>query len=114
MTIINGFLEPYISNETEGIIWAISENNTSSYDSLHFIDEYDFLLIHDKIDPSILVWSSYIIKDYSSHKTKRPFSDYYQQSILGYWIHWLPFNEPNPEQWATYFLDEYPATLFKS
>jgi hypothetical protein len=113
--IITGKLEAFSETGSEGIHWAICEENdgsrASSYDYLTLLDEDDYLTIFDQEDK--VVWEGAIRKDLISHYESYPLNPGHgQQAILGYWVQWLQANT-DQEKWASYFFDECSARLVR-
>jgi|AntRauTorckE6833_2_1112554.scaffolds.fasta_scaffold31933_1 hypothetical protein len=102
----------YFETGTEGVYWAIIEDNKSGYDALHLIEEGDVLTIFNK--DGQVIFSDKIFKDTETGKRARGFgSEIEQQTALGLWIHWVQKGW-TPDDWATLFLtEEARASLVK-
>ncbi|MDZ7726117.1 MAG: hypothetical protein U5L75_00870 [Candidatus Campbellbacteria bacterium] len=110
---VQGILYAHFETGTEGVLWALSEDNKSGYDALHLIEEGDFLTIFNQ--DGQVIFSNWIVKDTETGKRARGFgSDIEQQSAEGLWIHWIQKGWV-PDDWAALFLSEKNrAELVKS
>jgi len=103
--------EAYFETGTEGVYWAVCDNQKDGYDGLYLIKDGDNLIIYDKKDTEKIVWQGIINLEYETHMCTSSFnSDYKQQAILGLWVHGLQKTE-NQEEWAKYFIEAYPMFL---
>jgi hypothetical protein len=76
-------------------------NGTWSYEGLHVLENGDSIRVYDKNDPTKLIWEGIVELDKFT-----VFKDDYE----GWWIHNQPKNM-KLEEWAKWFLEEWPATL---
>jgi hypothetical protein len=109
-----GIGEAFSETGTEGIIWCVlkdtsSEDEHFSYENLVPIENGDDLTIFDKIDRNKIVWHSTVAFETESHQETNDYG-FTGQAIFNMWCHGLQKTE-DQEQWAEYFLKNYPMTL---
>jgi len=101
-TTIHGVLEDFFETGSEGIHWAVVDDDDESYDGLHFIKAGDYLTILGS-DEGVL-WKGIIACDRKSGFQKYPQNpEYGQPQALGYWIHWTQKGF-KPDDWARFFI----------
>jgi hypothetical protein len=114
METIKGTLEPFFETGTEGIIWSVTDEDYSGYESLHCLCRGDHLAIYDLVNPDSLIWYGNIDFEYERNQRSMPHNPgHSQQAVLGYWVHGLQ-KDVEPEQWATWFREHYPCELIKA
>lgn len=100
--LFRGVLDWWAETGTEGVVWVLSEDGKTGYDSMVFPEAGDYLKVFDA-DGSIL-FAGVIVPDFEAGKTPLPFNpEYSKPSALGFWIHWTQRGW-QPDDWAKLFL----------
>lgn len=117
---INGHLEPFAEQGTEGIVWCIYDpsHNTAdgkrSYDGLHLIEKGDLLKIFTDESRKGLEWQGPIDFDYEAEKKPiRGFEHLVVQRVGGCTVNGLQ-KGVDPDTWFDYFVRSLPAALTKA
>lgn len=109
MKKIKGVLEPFFETGTEGILWALYDDEENGYQSLHILNKSNYLKVFDK-DGNIY-WEGEIDLEYERNYSAYPLNPKYgQQALLGYWINGLQKNV-EPEFWGKMFCNKMRAEL---
>lgn len=96
-----GVLDWFAETGTEGMIWILSEDGKSGYDSIVVLEAGDYLKVFRE-DDSVL-FAGIIVPDYEAGKTPSPFNpEYSKPCALGFWIHWTQRGW-QPDDWARLF-----------
>jgi hypothetical protein len=99
---IEGTLEDFSETGTEGVWWALVDDENSGYDNLHIIEPGDHLTILDQLGRKL--WSGVIRYDRKAGWHRYPLNPKYgQPCALGYWIHWTQKGF-KPDDWARFFV----------
>jgi len=117
-----GTLEAYSETGTEGIIWALlkhtlpPEGGHGYYDRLVCLEPGDHLIIYDKESfyydaEKVIVWEGDHDVETESHQETNDYGRT-DQAIFNMWCHGLQ-KTPFVEQWALYFLREFPAKIVR-
>ncbi|ATC65164.1 hypothetical protein CMV30_15050 [Nibricoccus aquaticus] len=102
--VIHGKLLDFFETGTEGVIWAIVDDDGEGYSGLHCIDDGDHLTII-ALNGDVL-WNGGISCDRKSGFQNYPQNpEYGQPQALGRWIHWTQRGF-NPDVWARFFIRE--------
>jgi uncharacterized protein with PIN domain len=111
MEKFNGTLEAFFETSTESIWWALHDYKGKGYESLHKLDEGDYLKVYQNKDKEKIYWEGEICKDKKTNLKKIPCgSPYPRQVILGFYTHWLQ-KECDPIFWTDMFFNEMCAEL---
>jgi hypothetical protein len=86
--IFKGKLIGYFETGTEGVFWALQNDNLPGYEGLTLLEAGDKIEIYAK----------------DMERTQRPSSNVYQPKAMGMWIHWTQYGFC-PDKWASYFMD---------
>lgn len=114
MTTIKGKLDPFFETGTEGVMWAVTDEDNDGYESLHILRSGDHLAIYDTDDCTNLVWYGNIDFEYERNNRPLPYNPgQFRQAVLGYWVHGLQ-KDVEPETWATWFREHYYCELIPS
>lgn len=100
--IFKGKLIGYFETGTEGVFWALQNDNLPGYEGLILLEAGDQIEIYSK--DLQLVYKGFIKPDTVIGRTQRPSSNIYQPTALGMWIHWTQEGF-SPDKWASYFID---------
>ena len=101
-TTIHGVLEDFFETGSEGVHWAVCDDDDESYSGLHFIEEGDHLTIFGPAES--VLWEGVIVCDRKSGFEKYPRNPKYgQPQALGHWIHWTQKGF-KPDDWARFFI----------
>lgn len=99
---IEGTLFDYFETGTEGVLWAIADDENIDRDNLHFVEAGDHLTILDQLGHKI--WAGVISCDRKSGWRRYPLNPKYGQPLaLGHWVHWTQKGF-KPDEWAGYFI----------
>jgi len=108
---INGVLHDWFETGTEGVIWALIDDDhpDGDYDGLHVIHEGDHLTILSETGQA--TWQGIIKCDRKIGAIPRPTNpNYIQQAALGCWVHWIQTGF-EPDRWAEFFIRGDAAPL---
>ena len=110
---IAGILDPFWETGTEGVIWAVINDDPKlqGYEKLTILTDGDYLFVED--GEGGIIWEGEIKLEYE--RKYRPFPnnpESGQQEIFGYWVHGFQESE-EPETWATWFFEGRRAVLIK-
>lgn len=106
MAEIYGKPHAYFETGTEGVYWAVIEDNVSGYEGLHILENGDHLTIYSNNVEGQALFSDFINKDTVTGLQPRPFNpDFKQQVALGMWVHWIQEGY-DPDKWAEFFINE--------
>lgn len=110
--IIRGVTHAYFETGTEGVWWALIEENVFGYEDLNVLDDGDHLMIYKDGYDSEIIFSGFIKKDKLTGARSRPFNPYFKQQVaLGMWVHWIQEGW-HPDDWARLFVEkEHRAIL---
>ena len=111
-----GLLIDYFETGTEGLVWAIEDDQSFEPDALHIIEEGDRLTVRDQLGKRL--WTGVVRCDRKAGWRPHPANPAYgQPSALGYWIHWTQQGF-EPDAWARFFVrppyDRFRGVLVKS
>lgn len=112
MTRIVGVLEAFSDQGTEGIHWAIIDNDKIGYDSLVMVNDGDYLFIEDGYGK--IEWEGTVNLRTDTNLEPFPFNDRgdFWQRINDNTVHGIQENvEPNV--WFEWFAMNRPAVLVK-
>ena len=99
---IEGELEDYFETGTEGVLWALQDDDNLGYAGLHLLAEGDHLEITDQLGHKL--WSGVIRCDRQAGRRAHPLNPKFNQpSALGCWVHWTQQGF-KPDDWAGYFI----------
>jgi hypothetical protein len=107
--LIVGTLDAFFETGTEGVIWAVNNNNEDGWAALNILEDGDYLFVEDGYGG--IEWEGVVDLDYDIRKAARQ-SGAMQQEVCGYWVHGLQ-RGVNPETWGAWFFDNRPAVLRK-
>jgi hypothetical protein len=100
--IIEGTLFDFFETGTEGVLWAVIDDENLGYDNLHFVEAGDHLTILDQLGYKL--WSGAITCDRKAGWRRYPLNPKYGQPLaLGHWVHWTQKGF-KPDEWAGYFI----------
>lgn len=108
---IVGVLDGYFETGTEGVLWAIINNDLRGYEALNILQDGDYLFVED--NNGGIEWEGAVKLDRT--KNYRPYPtnpSHGQQEVLGFWVHGLQVDVP-PEIWAKWFFESRPAVVLK-
>lgn len=106
---IVGVLDAFSETGTEGVLWAIIDNDKTGYEALNILRNGDYLFVED--GNGNIEWEGKVQLEYESNEQPYPNNPAYgQQAILGYWVHGLHVSV-DPEKWAKWFLESRPAIV---
>ena len=105
-----GTLDPFYETGTEGVIWAIVDDERYGIESLVPLLDGDYIFIEDL--EGDIIWEGVVKLNYRTNWRERSDDGYGQQSVLGYWVHGLQ-EDIEPETWATWFFEGRRAVLIK-
>jgi hypothetical protein len=99
---IEGSLFDFFETGTEGVLWAVADDESFGHDNLHFIEAGDHLSILDQLGYKL--WSGVISCDRKAGWCRYPLNPKYGQPLaLGHWVHWTQKGF-EPDEWARYFI----------
>jgi hypothetical protein len=100
--IIEGVLEDFFETGSEGVWWALVDDENFGYDNLHIIKPGDHLTILDQLGHKL--WSGIIRYDRKAGWRRYPLNPKYgQPCALGHWVHWTQKGF-KPDDWARFFI----------
>ena len=105
---VKGTLTEHFETGTEGLMWALQEDNNEGYPGLFIIEDGDELTIYSETNE--ILFKGVITPDYDAGKSKRPNTSVEQPRALGYWIHWTQKGF-TPDTWAAFFVETKNAAV---
>ena len=108
MARITGILEAFWETGTEGVHWAILDNDQTGYDALNILKDGDYLFVED--GKGMIEWEGEIKLEYE--RRYRPYPEnpeWGQQEVFGFWVHGFQENV-DPEIWATWVFQQRVAS----
>lgn len=110
---IHGQLFAWFETGTEGIYWAVVDDEKKGYDGLHVLENGNVLTVFNKENKKKILFQGTIALEYDRLRRALQYNpEYFQQCVLGYWVHGLQ-KDVDPEKWAHMFFDEHRAVLKK-
>ena len=112
MKRIVGVLEAFSDQGSEGIHWAIIDNNKTGWDSLTAVEDGDYLFVengnHD------IEWEGNVALRKDTNLEPFPFNDkgYSWQRVNNCTVHGLQ-EDIDPNVWFEWFVTNRPAVLIK-
>ena len=111
MNKISGVLDAFFETGTEGVIWSLYDDKNNGYDSLHCLENGDYLKVFS--ESGEIEWEGIVDLEYKRNYRSFPNNpDYGQQEVFGFWVHGLQ-SDLNPEMWANLFFNKFKAELKK-
>lgn len=111
MLKVKGCGDAYWETGTEGVFWAILDQEKPEYDGLYILKPGDRLTIFDRSDTSKVLWSGVVDLEYESkqqHAIHNP--SYVGQAVFNHWVHGLQ-RGLDAETWADYFFAGNPMKM---
>lgn len=104
-----GELDAYCNFGTDGVLWALYDDNRNGPSSTHFIKSGDYLKVLDNKDT--VVWEGTIQFEYQRRFRNYPTNpEYGQQEVFGFWVN--GFEETlAPEVWGDWFFKKFRGEL---
>ena len=110
MRYIRGRVGAFWETGTEGVEWIFYDSHDKGRDSMHSLDEGDYLRVYGRDDK--LYWKGKINYDLETNKEKAGDFLIEQQVVKNYYVHWLQ-KGVNPNFWADMFFNGMNAELKK-
>jgi len=100
---IVGMLDAFFETGTEGVLWAILDNDLTGYDALNILKDGDYLFVEDGL--SQIEWEGTVKLDWKINWREFPQNPGHgQQEVYGYWVHGIQ-EGLDPALWAKWFFE---------
>jgi len=112
MKRIVGVLDPFWETGSEGIHWAVTDNELMGYDALNILEDGDYLFIEDGFGN--IDWEGCIDLRKDTNLEPFPYNDRGDkwQRVNECTVHGLQ-DGVDPKRWFDWFAEERPAVLIK-